>query len=461
MSAWSWKLIDGVLREDAGADVLALWRPGHAPARLSASGDVRRLVTGLAAGWLDQQELDSLADAAAEPAVVYYALERLRSGGWLQVRGCLGGQELFLLEPAPPSAAFSRPLPAGPYRLSPRALVRREGAGFLLETPFSPCRCLIRERPCWEWLYELARQDQAAPPENSPQASLLRVLVLLGAVVAGEASQDLNAPEDAWELHDLWFYHRSSSGTHPYPVGATWRLKGRYPPAPVCKPCRGECLPLPAPTEVLQRRLRTPLCDVLAARRSGREAAERRITVAELSTLLHAAARIQRLLDDPAHPAPASLRPSPSGGALHSLEIYPLVRACDGLDSGAYRYEPRAHRLERVAGDDALVRRYLAENPFAIQPGTGLPQIKLAVTSRFLRDCWKYESLTLRLVLQDLGCLYQTLSLTATALGLASCVLGAVPALDLARALGVELFAEPPLGVLTLSAANREGAPDV
>ena len=461
MTALSWRLIEDAVWEDAAQGQPVLSRPAQPPVRLPEGADVRGLVAELAARWLDQQDLDSLADAAAEPALVYYALERLRSRGWLQVRGCLGGQELFLLEPAPPSAAFSRPLPAGPYRLSPRALVRREGAGFLLETPFSPCRCLIRERPCWEWLYELARQDQAAPPENSPQASLLRVLVLLGAVVAGETSQDLNAPEDAWELHDLWFYHRSSSGTHPYPVGATWRLKGRCPPAPVCKPGQGDYVPLPEPPEALQRRLRTPLCDVLAARRSGREAAERRITVAELGTLLHAAARIQRMLDDPAHPVPASLRPSPSGGALHSLEIYPLVRACDGLDSGAYRYEPRSHRLERVAGDDALVHSYLAENPFAMQPGTGLPQIKLAVTSRFLRDCWKYESLALRLVLQDLGCLYQTLSLTATALGLASCVLGAVPAPDLARALGVELFAEPPLGVLTLSAANREGAPDV
>lgn len=111
-------------------------------------------------------------------------------------------------------------------------------------------------------------------------------------------------------------------------------------------------------------------------------------------------------------------------------------------------------------GDEDRLVDSLADNPFAMQPGVGLPQIKLVVTSRFLRDCWKYESLALRLVLQDLGCLYQTLSLTATALGLATCILGAVPAPHLARALGVKLFAEPPLGVLTLSASSQAGTSD-
>ena len=448
----SWKLAEGARQEVADSGLLVLRLPAQAPVRLPAAVDVRRLVAELAENWLGEQELDSLAGAAEEPAVVYYTLERLRSSGLLQWRVCRGIEEQFRLQPAPSAAACSRPLPAGLWRLSSRALLRREGADLLLETPFSSYRCLIRGGECLEWLHELAMCAQPIPPEDSAGAIFFRMLVLMQAVVAGDSEPELDSAHGPWEFHDLWFYHRTSGGTHPYPLGATWRLKGRCPPAPVYKPCRGDCLPLPEPTAELGERLRTPFCDVLARRRSGRVPAERLITLAELGALLYVSARVQRVLDDAAHPCPASLRPAPSGGALHSLELYPLVRVCAGLAPGAYRYEPQTHGLERVAGDEGLLQKYLAENPFAMLAGSGPPQIKLVVTSRFLRDCWKYESLALRLVLQDLGCLYQTLSLSATALGLAACVLGAVNAPLVSRALGLELFAEPPLGVLTLSA---------
>jgi len=54
----------------------------------------------------------------------------------------------------------------------------------------------------------------------------------------------------------------------------------------------------------------------------------------------------------------------------------------------------------------------------------GLPNIRQVVTSRFLRLSWKYEKIASRLILRDLGCLYQTLSLTAMALGLTSWIPG-------------------------------------
>jgi oxazoline/thiazoline dehydrogenase len=73
------------------------------------------------------------------------------------------------------------------------------------------------------------------------------------------------------------------------------------------------------------------------------------------------------------------------------------------------------------------------------------------ITSRIFRDSWKYEKIAYRLVLQDLGCLYQTLSLTVTALGLASCILGAVDARRLGAIMKLEPLIEPVIGEMLLS----------
>jgi len=77
--------------------------------------------------------------------------------------------------------------------------------------------------------------------------------------------------------------------------------------------------------------------------------------------------------------------------------------------------------------------------------------MRLVITSRFLRESWKYEKIAYRLVLQDLGCLYQTLSLASTALGLASCIIGAVDARRLCEILKLEPLVEPAIGEMTLS----------
>jgi SagB-type dehydrogenase family enzyme len=198
-------------------------------------------------------------------------------------------------------------------------------------------------------------------------------------------------------------------------------------------------------------KLRAPFAEVLAHRRSGRSPGNRPITLEELGALLHVSARVQDILDDPAHPCPASLRPSPSGGALHSLEIYPLVRECIGLAPGAWRYDPEHHRLESIDANNALLAAYLKCNPHALIKDAGTPHIRLAVTSRILRDSWKYEKIAYRLVLQDLGCLYQTICLAATALGLAPCILGAVDARRLGEILRLDPLAEPVIGEMTLS----------
>ena len=42
-------------------------------------------------------------------------------------------------------------------------------------------------------------------------------------------------------------------------------------------------------------------------------------------------------------------RTSPSGGGLHPVEAYPLIRNVEGIKPGLYHYDARDHALERIA----------------------------------------------------------------------------------------------------------------
>jgi SagB-type dehydrogenase family enzyme len=58
--------------------------------------------------------------------------------------------------------------------------------------------------------------------------------------------------------------------------------------------------------------------------------------------------------------------------------------------------------------------------------GTGeRPQVLFVLTARFQRLNWKYETMAYAAILKNVGVLYQTMYLVATAMGLAPCALGA------------------------------------
>src|SRR5262249_39389223 len=55
---------------------------------------------------------------------------------------------------------------------------------------------------------------------------------------------------------------------------------------------------------------------------------------------------------------------------------------------------------------------------------TQTPDVLIAITSRFQRVSWKYGSLAYALTLKNVGVLFQTMYLVATAMGLAPCGVG-------------------------------------
>ncbi|HEY3275954.1 MAG TPA: SagB family peptide dehydrogenase [Syntrophorhabdaceae bacterium] len=402
------------------------------------------LIDRLMKNWMTEAQIDRSAGSDGNPRLLYLLYEKLVSLDLLQARCTLDGDPLFSLLPAPEWSALRKEAPPAMARLSCHAGLRREGRDLILEMPLSKRKLLIHDQRCLQWIMGMARETPSAAAGDGASLFFFRALSLIGALDGGEPARG------GWEPHDLTFFHQSSIGFHDDPIGAMRPLEKMPPSAPVFKPSTGETVLLPEPGQGLMEKLRAPFAEVLAHRRSGRIAGDNPPTIEELSALLHASARVQEIKDDAVHPWQVSLRPSPSGGALHSLEIYPLVRKCTGLAPGAWRYDPAGHRLEAIPADDRLLDEYLKTNPYML-PDLEPPHIRMVITSRFQRNSWKYEKIALRLVLQDLGCLCQTLSLTATALGMASCILGTVDARRLGEVLGLEPLIEPIIGEMTLS----------
>ena len=74
----------------------------------------------------------------------------------------------------------------------------------------------------------------------------------------------------------------------------------------------------------------------------------------------------------------------------------------------------------------------------------------LAISARFSRVSWKYAGIAYALTLKNVGALYATMYLVATAMGLAPCALGVGDSRRLARLAGVDPQAEAGVGEFML-----------
>jgi SagB-type dehydrogenase family enzyme len=204
----------------------------------------------------------------------------------------------------------------------------------------------------------------------------------------------------------------------------------------------------------LERLLRDdpPFTRVLEERRSRRSPGTQPITVSELGELLFRSSRVRKVMPAAAHEV--SDRVYPGGGAVYELEIYPVVRSCEGLAPGLYRYDPGDHRLERLSGMSPEARELLESA--GRTAGADPPEILLVLAARFQRMTWKYRSMAYATILKDVGVLYQTICLVATAMGLAACALGGGDSDLFARAAGTRYTAETSVGELIL---NRGSLP--
>jgi putative peptide maturation dehydrogenase len=140
---------------------------------------------------------------------------------------------------------------------------------------------------------------------------------------------------------------------------------------------------------------------------------------------------------------------SPSGGALHPIEAYPIVRRVEGLAPGLYHYDVERHALELLEElDDDEATEYLRVSTCGQGPFKHA-QVAFVLTVRFRRNFWKYwrQQDQYGVLLLDAGHLSQTLYLVAAELGLDAFVTAIVNHDDIGRRLALDRFDE---GVLAI-----------
>lgn len=381
-------------------------------------------------------------------------VRRLHTGGWLTVRYGHQARPLLTVRPLGPHRAPRPPRPVAP-RLSRFALLRREGDELVLESPLVRAMVAVHDLEVVAVLHHLAREGGPLPAVGLPPAivaELIEELAWYGFVHEAEEDVRPDLPTEQWTPHELWFHSRSRAGYHDLPFGATLWAADRHPPLPARRPpWSATAIPLPEP--VPHPAGEPTLSAVLEGRQSLRHPDDDNpMTVTQLGEFLHRAARVRHTAVDGHHEV--TLRPSPSGGALHALEIYPVVVGLPDLAAGMYHYDPFDHLLEPVPASEFACRQLISRAGVAAG-GAPRPQVLLVITARFGRVMWKYQSMSYALILKDLGALMQTMYLVATAMELAPCALGSGDVELFAQATGLNQLEESSVGEFILSSPAK------
>jgi putative peptide maturation dehydrogenase len=191
-------------------------------------------------------------------------------------------------------------------------------------------------------------------------------------------------------------------------------------------------LPLPpaagALYDVLSRRRTTRAFDPTAA-----------LGADELATLLHQTFGVRGLAQVSPHLTLVH-KTSPSGGALHPVEAYPLIVRGSGLATGLYHYDAGRHALEELAALPETDARALAEAFTGGEPDWRGASALVVLTARFSRSFWKYsrDPRAYAVLLLDAGHLSQTFQLVCAELGLGAFVTAAIGVAEIEERLGLD-----------------------
>lgn len=209
------------------------------------------------------------------------------------------------------------------------------------------------------------------------------------------------------------------------------------------EPAAGQRLELPLDTT------QTPLTELMLRRRTTRFFDNSRpLDQDRLFTLLryvygaHAYARLSSDLI-------ALKKTSPSGGALHPIEVYPLIVNVEGLDTGLYHYHVGDHALDQMAVMSQDKARELIDELSAKQSYLTSAQVVFFYTARFKRNFWKYAKHTkaYKALLLDMAHLSQSLYLLCTELGLGAFFTAACNETEIEELLGLDPLVEGVLGL--------------
>ena len=335
----------------------------------------------------------------------------------------------------PPGPPHERP-PAGPLRLSPRALARVEAHLLVLELPGAWARIAIHDRDLLPLLHDLAvgrSASQVTVAGHSEQA-ILAVLAIMGwCELFGDAELD------GWSGHDLLFHARTRKGYARVVLGKT----GVAAPLPDAMASEGQDHIALEPPDLARLFLEDPPYALVSERRqSVRRQGSIPITSDQLSEFLF------RTLHEK-----SGRRPYPSGGACYPLKAYVGVRQCGGVAPGLYAYSPTRHELVRVSEPGPRLDSLLSDAAAAAgieQP----PQILIVLAARFSRTQGVYGDLSYSLILKEVGAVFQAAMMAAAAMGLATCPLGCGNSLQFSNLAGLDPLTETSVGELMVGSID-------
>jgi SagB-type dehydrogenase family enzyme len=164
--------------------------------------------------------------------------------------------------------------------------------------------------------------------------------------------------------------------------------------------------------------------EILDHRRSERRFADKPISQEQLAFLLWSAQGVQKFRGN------NTLRTVPSGGARHPFELYFAAHRVENLEPAFYRYAPMENAGVKQVSIE-FIRPFednYEEQMKAMLSGQSWAA-KSAVVLLFscvpYRAEWRYSHMAHRIALIDLGHIGQNAILSASALGLGACCIGA------------------------------------
>jgi oxazoline/thiazoline dehydrogenase len=448
-------------------------------------GDVVRRLARPGETWSRLHDAVSALDLKNPVARLFYYLQYFSKRGYLVVSATENGRPLATLDPT----AFSFDLPresalGGPFVLSRFAYLRENHGNAVLETPRSASRIVLHDDRLAGFVASLMKPFTAEGIAQNPfglagtsqrfseipgmfglsLASASQFLGLLSAAgmlarvdEAGVSEEETDPSLATWEFHDLLFHARSRRGRHDLPSGATFRFLGKTDPPPaVAPPVSEQSLPLEHPDLDRLKQADPTFASVVENRSSCREFGPQPITARQLGEFLYRVGRIRETFEMDAGAEQAEFameftsRPYPAGGGLYELEIYPVVVRCEGLEEGLYHYDALNHRLEPVSELTDAAQQLLWDACESTGVEYEQAQVLFILSARFQRIAWKYAAIAYALILKHVGVLYQTMYLTATAMGLGGCAIGLGDADAFSEAVRGNYYSETSVGEFLL-----------
>lgn len=456
---WIWHmsvtLADGVLLRNIGADKWVLNENGQSKAFRMPQSKMSVVLSQLSSGGCRMDELVKTLDEPPGPLSVAEQMSKLWRAGCLMQTLNWQGKTVAVLR-----ARGETPLLPATLDVKDRVIltehgcIRRKGTHLIVEALEcgAEVEFLAAEHGAVATgLIEGATPQQLAKRYSLPEAvttGLLAWLIAIG-VASFEHRKETHQASQQWSFADRLLHARSRSERQIGGYGATFLQKeGHLPFPPALRPARNSPrILLARPDMAIIARQDPPFTTVLEERCSVREYDAMPITALELGEFLYRTARI-RATYTVGHVEHVN-RPFPSAGGLHELEFYLIVNHCAGISPALYRYDGAAHELECVTAPSADTKRLLVDAAGSAGIGTE-PQILVILAARFSRLNSKYESIAYSLALKNVGVVYQTMYLVATAMGLGGCALGGGSSIRFCNAAETDYWEESSVGEFML-----------